>query len=81
MKTCSSGRPGLSVLGCGRMTPVLLVGALLMVGGAIEKPAAASCEGLAKAIVPNGSITAAQSVPAGDYTAPSGIQTCQRSAE
>jgi feruloyl esterase len=42
-------------------------------GGAVESPAAAaSCEKLANAIVPNGSITAAQSIPTGNYTAPSG---------
>jgi feruloyl esterase len=54
------------------MAAALLGGALLM-GGAVESPAAAaSCEKLANAIVPNGSITAAQSIPTGNYTAPSG---------
>ena len=44
-----------------------------MGGGAVESPAAAaSCKKLANAFVPNGSITAAQSIPAGNYTAPSG---------
>jgi len=41
-------------------------------GGVASPAAAASCEKLANAIVPNGSITVAQSIPAGDYTAPSG---------
>jgi feruloyl esterase len=42
-------------------------------GGAIGSPAAAAtCESLANVMIPSGSITAAQSIPAGDYTAPSG---------
>jgi len=50
-----------------------LGGALLLGGAAAETPAAAaSCESLANAMIRNGSITAAQSIPAGNYTAPSG---------
>ena len=57
----------------GRIAAVLLGGALLTVGTAIKTPAAAaSCDAFANATIPNGSVTAAQSVPAGDYTAPSG---------
>jgi len=55
------------------MAVALLGGALLMGGGTLASPAvAASCGTLANVIVPKGSITAAQSVPAGNYTAPSG---------
>jgi len=55
------------------MVVALLGGALLMGGSTLASPAvAASCGALANVIVPSGSITAAQSVPAGNYTAPSG---------
>jgi feruloyl esterase len=71
IKTWASGRPGPFATGCGKMAAALLGTALLM-GGVASPAAAASCEKLLNAIVPNGSITAAQSIPAGDYTAPSG---------
>src|SRR6266480_1119353 len=59
--------------GCGKMAVAILGGALLMGGGTLASPAvAAICGTLANVIVPKGSITAAQSVPAGNYTAPSG---------
>src|SRR5271166_4252012 len=71
IKTWASGRPGPFATSCGKMTAALLGTALLM-GGVASPAAAASCEKLLNGIVPNGSITAAQSIPAGDYTAPSG---------
>src|SRR5215813_10246350 len=73
MTTRTLSRPEPLGLGYGKMVVALLGGALLMGGSTLASPAvAASCGALANVIVPSGSITAAQSVPAGNYTAPSG---------
>ena len=73
MTTRALSRPGSLAWGYGKMAVALLGGVLLIGGGTLASPAvAASCGTLANVIVPNGSITAAQSVPAGNYTAPSG---------
>ena len=62
-----------SRLTCGSFGALARGGAILVAVAAISGPAAAaSCEDLAGALLSNGSITAAQSIPAGDYTAPSG---------
>ena len=73
MKKSALSRFGLLALRCGKMAAVLLGGGLLLGAVGTANPAAArSCKTLASVIVPNGSITAAESVPAGDYKAPSG---------
>ena len=44
----------------------------MLAGTAFKTAAAVTCEAFANAMIPNGSVTAAQSIPAGNYTAPSG---------